>query len=191
MNSIEHLEILIKDVFDLDTSGLSFKESSEMLQPYTRRFQEILDGWIIDCRNDKEVPLEKVDVLLTKASEEMKKRFRFRRPNPKLPNPYDTIEGFQVRLRYLKYEVDKSNIGQPPCFCDSRKKNGVEPDFKMLKKYGRAVLYNEDDDYIIRECNHCKTRWINAAIPGMMQMGTTWREWDPEEFLLREVFEGQ
>ena len=61
----------------------------------------------------------------------------------------------------------------------------------MLKKYGRAVLYNEDDDYIIRECNHCKTRWINAAIPGMMQMGTTWREWDPEEFLLREVFEGQ
>ena len=89
MNSIEHLEILIKDVFDLDTSGLSFKESSEMLQPYTRRFQEILDGWIIDCRNDKEVPLEKVDVLLTKASEEMKKRFRFRRPNPKLPNPYE------------------------------------------------------------------------------------------------------
>lgn len=189
MNSLENLERLISEVLDLDTSGLSFQESSEILRPYARRYQEILDGWIIDCREGKEVPLEKVRVLLAKASEEMDKRFKFRRPNPKLPNPYDTIGGFQVRLRYLKYEVDKRNSAQAPCFCEARKKNGVEPDFKMLKKYGRAVLYYEDDDYVILECNHCGTRWIDATIPGMMIMGNTWREWDPEEYLLREIFE--
>ncbi|MEL6675391.1 MAG: hypothetical protein AAFR61_24490 [Bacteroidota bacterium] len=189
MDSIKALQTLLDQLKDKDLQGLTSQKAMDALEAYSERYQELYDYWMQEVKAGKEIPLEKMGSLLEAVSAEMKQQFT-RPPSPKMPHPFYMIRSFRQRLAYLTFERDKRlpSYKNQPCHCALRLAHGIEPDFPQLIDYGRAVLYHDDENFLIKRCPHCGTKWIDATVPGMLSMSQTWREWDPMEYVLREVF---
>lgn len=189
MKLIHELHFLIEAIKKESLDGLNFAERIERLKPHSRRYIELINEWINICHLGEEVPFDEIKRIIDAEIEKTRVSFIVR-PNPKLPNEYDLLLGWKKKLNYLKYEIEKKTyLGEDTnCYCALRGSNSMEPDFTTLSDYGRAVLYYEDDNYVIKECNYCKTKWINDNSPGSSR---GWHRWNPKEFLIREVFKNK
>ena len=189
MNTLERLTILVTELSQLDLTGQGFKEAIVSLKTYRERFELLLTLWMEDAKMGDAIPIEAIESILQNELKSMRVKFKHR-PNPKMPNTYDTLNQFYLRLNDLKFELDKrkSLVAHSECYCALRQKNRIKPDFNFLTKYGSAILYHEDDDFMVFECRLCKSKWIDATVPGMLSLSNTWVKWNPKEYLLRDKF---
>lgn len=187
MELLDDLHAIIKRLEQENLDGLNFHERSEKLRPHNEKYNELIEKWINACQSEQLIPFDEIKKSIDTEIDKVRSSFTWR-PNPKLPNRYDLLLIWSRRLYYLKYEIEKKGYSGENihCYCDLRISNRIEPDFTALSDYGRAVLYYEDDDYLIGKCNYCGTKWVKDDSPGSTR---GWHKWDPNEFLLREVFE--
>ncbi len=189
MTSLEKLTVLLADLKEAQMDGLNYQESLVLMRDYGERFEQLYQVWLADCERGIAVPYDQIRTMVEGAVAELSQNcaYRFRL---KMPNPYGTTYSFRNKLNFLKFELDKraAPANLPACHCQLRLANRIQPNFTFLRDYGRAVLYHEDDDFIVKECRLCNTRWIDATVPGALSMSNTWTSWNPEEYLLREVF---
>lgn len=186
---IDDLYALIESLNQENLPGLNFVERSEKLRPYNERFNELIDGWISACQLEELIPFDEIKRSIDMEIDKVRKGF-ISRPSPKLPNKYDTLLGWRRRLNHLKYEIEKREYTgeSTSCHCDLRSSNRIGPDFTAMSDYGRAILYYEDDYYLIKKCNYCNTKWVHDDRYGSAR---AWHKWDPEEFVIREIFENK
>lgn len=186
MNLIEELNIIIKSVREEKLDGLIYMERVESLKRHNIRFDKLVKECIKRCQLNQFVPFSEISSIVNAEITEVQSGFKFR-PNPKLPNCYDTLLSWRKKLNYLKYEIEKRDYSQKDtiCYCSLRITNRIEPDFTALSDYGRAVLYYEDDNYVIKQCNYCNTKWVNDDSPGSSR---GWCKWNPNEFTIVKKF---
>ena len=189
MKLIEELHVLIKSIKEENLDSLNFIQRLEKLRKHSQQFDGLIEEWIKKSQLDQPVPFIEIRSIINAEIKEMERSFT-RRPSKKLPNLYHELLGWKKKLNSLKYEIDKKNyLGEDTsCYCTLRIINRIQPDFTALSDYGRAILYYEDDNYVIKQCNYCNTMWINDDSYGSSR---GWHRWNPEEFLIREVFENE
>lgn len=192
MEKLKELRNLLDQVRIEDFEGLNFEQSGKIWSIIYKKYKLLLSKWIRSCHEGEDISISDIERIIREKSNQIISKYKIR-PNPKMPNPYDLLESFCKELNYLKFEVAKRDVDleTPLCYCSLRISNRIRPDFKYLVKYGRAILYYEDDEHIIEECRLCGTKWIEALPHGMLSSSNMWTVWDPDgDFLLREILKG-
>ncbi|MDF1698642.1 MAG: hypothetical protein P1U56_22510 [Saprospiraceae bacterium] len=190
MEEFKELRKVLDEIQIDKFEGLKYKDALEISGTIYKKYNLLFSKWVKSIQDGKDFPLEGVELLLTMKREQILSGYE-RRPNPKMPNPFDTIQGFIIGLNELRFEKAKRDAvpEAPKCYCSLRLKNNRMPDFTHLVKYGRAILYYEDDEHIIKQCKLCGTKWIDATPHDMSSYPHNWTKWDPKgDFLLRETY---
>ena len=189
MNQLQGLMTLLQTIQSEELEGLNWNERQQKMKPYSEQYKSLLSKWISDAKAGMAVPLEEIQDVLDQELQNMKARYGF--VSPKMIHPYWMVHGFRNRLHTLAFEMAKrqAHANTAPCFCSLRHANNVVPDFNYLNKFGRAILYHEDDDFLVYNCKCCGFKWINTAGYDSLSISNTWREWNPEgDYLLRERY---
>ena len=170
----------LKSIFkDLDKENGKEFHSWESAKIFYQRFDSLFQEWVKECKNGKMKSTENISSII--ESELIRRKEIGERRAIKKQNSFEIILQFQDKLRYLQFEIAKTNKLKTinECECELRLLYRIEPKMENLERYGTACLYHIEENYRIHKCKICKTKWIDGDY--------RWKEWDSKEYILKDT----
>ena len=188
---MNELKEIFKQLQNEQIGRLDFEQEADKGKYYSKKIHDIFSKLLEDCKSGKKIPVEEIKELLDIKTIEIRSRYK-NMPNLKMISLYFLLDPFYGKINRLKFEIAKreKGVNEPLCYCSLRLSNNIGPDSKYIVRYGRAILYHENDEHIIVACKLCGTKWIQDIPHGMVSASNRWTVWDPDgDYLLRNVFE--